>query len=114
LSDSGEAAEVHDVCLVGLLPQQRLSEFDCDGAVAGEVVRHGHAGVDEDTGMDGEVLHDAEFKDFAGRDAVVEETQVAECEVVGGQALGASGVEGEDNFVDRDGEGVGWWFGDGL
>jgi len=84
-----------------------LRVFGGDGLIAEEMRGHGGAGVDEDAGADGEVLLKLEVEDSGGREAVVEEGEVGESEVVDGEAVGVGGVEGEDDFVDGDVEAIG-------
>jgi hypothetical protein len=69
--------------------------------------RHGLAGVDQDAGADGEVLHELEGEDAARRPAVVEQRDLAGFEIVDGETVGVGGVEGEADFVDGEFESVG-------
>ena len=103
----GCAIEVGDEGLIGLLAQELLRVLRGDGLIAEAMRGHGGAGVDENAGADGEVLLELEVEDLGGRDAVVEEGEVGEAEVVDGEAVCVGCVEGEDDFVDGDVEAIG-------
>ena len=68
---------------------------------------HRLAGIEENTGADGQVLQRLKGKDSARWFAVVKQVQFIEFQIVHGQAMDIGGVEGEVDLIDRDAQAVG-------
>src|ERR1700722_440794 len=68
---------------------------------------HRLAGIEENTGADGQVLQRLKGKDSARWFAVVKQVQLLEFQIVHGQPVGIGRVEAEVDFIDRDTETVG-------